>query len=77
MPKQPKGRNANARVGEDLYLKIQEYAEFSDVSVGHVIRQALQEYVWAHPLKSEEVLAHRAERELQLKTILANEKKDA
>lgn len=53
MPKQPKGKNANARVSEDLYLKIQEYAESKDVSVGHIIREALQEYIWAHPLKKQ------------------------
>jgi len=70
MPKLPKGKNANARVSEELYLKIQEYADFADVSVGHIIREALQEYVWAHPLKTEEVIKHRQERELKLKTIL-------
>lgn len=73
MPKQPKGKNANARVSEDLYLKIQEYAEFSDASVGHIIRQALQEYIWAHPLKTEEVVKRRAEKELKLRTILTKQ----
>jgi len=53
MSKQAKVHLVSARVNEDLYTKAQEYAEFAEVSVGYVIRQALQEYIWAHPLKSE------------------------
>lgn len=71
MPKPPKGKNANARVSEELYLKVQEYADYKEVSVGYIIREALQEYAWSHPLKTEEVARRRVERQSKLRPVIA------
>lgn len=50
MARKIKNKNIVIRVDESLNSKLTNYADKSDTTVAQVVRQAINEYIWAHPL---------------------------
>jgi len=46
-----KSRTLAARADKQLFDEVTTYTEEADVSMGELIRKALREYMWAHPIK--------------------------
>lgn len=49
MAKRIKAKQISIRVDELLDSRIQSYVDISDITVGHLFRRAVKEYIDAHP----------------------------
>lgn len=53
--KNKKEKAVGARISIELFEETNIYLSNLDISMGQLIRKALQEYMWAHPIESKEV----------------------